>query len=96
MGYGPLFIVCRSLSFSDYPVSPLWAFSLRLRALLVYACGPFLFMPTGYVFYACGPFCLCLRALSFMPAGPHLLLLLYMLYCRLAIDMLSLLSRNTA
>ena len=59
MGYGPLFIVCRSLSFSDYPVSPLWAFSLSLGALS----------------YAYGPFHLCLRALSFMPVGPPLLLL---------------------
>ena len=43
-----------------------------------------------------GPFSLCLQARSFMPTGPLLLLLLYMLYCCLANEMLSLLSRNTA
>ena len=47
------FIVCRSLSFSDCPVSPLWVFSLCLWALS----------------YAYRPFCLCLQALSFMPMG---------------------------
>ena len=77
---GP-FIVCRSLSFSICPVSLLWAFSLCLRALSVYACGPLYFTPTGSVFYAYGPS-------SFVTV--------YALYCRLALWYIILLSENTA
>ena len=54
VGYG-LFIVCRSLNFSDYPVPPLWVLSLCLRALS-YAYGPFCFMSAGPLVYAYGPF----------------------------------------
>ena len=53
---GP-FPLCRSLSFSDYPVSPLWILS---------------FMPAGPLSYAYRPFVLCLRALHFMVTFPEI------------------------
>ena len=49
---------------------PAGSFSLCLRALLVCACGPLSFMPTG-------PCLLCLQALAFYAYRPFLLLLIY-------------------